>query len=613
MPTNTDFVIPKDGYLAFDALTIKQFIKDRLNETNLFTDQNYEGSYISTMNEITAYMYNLLLYYLSRNSTGNQFSRADLYENMSQIVKLIDYKPVGKQSSTLTFQLTAGSNFAEGLYTIPRYSYIENGTKTFSFNEDITFAKTLPLGTIEALDDVSSQKLLYQGRYREYPLYTAVGNDNELIFFAPGDNVLVDHFNIDIYVKQSDGIWRQWKRVVSLYLENAFNESYEIRLNENKRYEIKFGNGINGKKLEVNDQVQIYYLESSGTGGEVGVHSLQGRIVVPFTTKTFNEILTDISEQTSQTFLYLDSTEAKYLEFDNITISSYYQAEEDVESIRQNAPGVFRSQYRLVTEQDYENYIKSNFANIIHDVKVVNNWTYLTEQVKYYYEDIGLKDPNNVSNLLYNQLNFADSCNFNNVYITVVPKTISNTKNPTANLTPSQKSLIISSMKSVKTLTSETIILDPVFIGVDICISSNGTSTGNIEDINNTELYIEKSSTSRRDNNSIILDISNIFNNYFSRDNMNLGTTLDVMFLTNSILSVDGVKTFYTRRTDNNSISYNGLSLLVWNPIYPNDKTITTKNLAMPYFKYLYLNDRDNFINKIDVSTTTKIYENIEY
>jgi hypothetical protein len=40
--------------------------------------------------------------------------------------------------------------------------------------------------------------------------------------------------------------------------------------------------------------------------------------------------------------------------------------------------------------------------------------------LKYYYEDIGIGDPNNVSNVLYNQLNFADACNFNNVYITFI-------------------------------------------------------------------------------------------------------------------------------------------------------------------------------------------------
>ena len=63
----TQFNIPKDGYLSFDALTLKQFIKDRLNDNKVFTDQNYEGSYISTVNEIIAYTFHVLMYYLNRN------------------------------------------------------------------------------------------------------------------------------------------------------------------------------------------------------------------------------------------------------------------------------------------------------------------------------------------------------------------------------------------------------------------------------------------------------------------------------------------------------------------------------------------------------------------
>jgi len=95
---STEFNIPKDGYLSFDALTLKQYIKDRLNETNIFTDQNYEGSYISTINEIIAYAFNTLLYYLNQTATNSEFSETTLYDAMNRIVKLLDYKPIGRQT-----------------------------------------------------------------------------------------------------------------------------------------------------------------------------------------------------------------------------------------------------------------------------------------------------------------------------------------------------------------------------------------------------------------------------------------------------------------------------------------------------------------------------------
>ena len=85
----------KDGYLAFDALSLKQHIKDRLNESAVFTDQNYEGSNISTIMDIVAYTFNVLMFYLNKTSSESMFSDAQIYENMNRIVKLIDYKPVG--------------------------------------------------------------------------------------------------------------------------------------------------------------------------------------------------------------------------------------------------------------------------------------------------------------------------------------------------------------------------------------------------------------------------------------------------------------------------------------------------------------------------------------
>lgn len=613
MPANTEFTIPKDGYLAFDALTMKQFIRDRLNETGIFTDQNYEGSYISTVNEIIAMTFHNLLYYLNRTSTESLFSEAQIYENMNRIVKLLDYKPIGKQTSTLTFQVTADGTFQSGLYTIPRYSYIENGQGTFSFNEDVVFAKTTALGVPQALTTVSEEKLLYQGRFREYPLYTATGNENEIIYFVPGDNVIVDHFNVDVYVRDNNQQWSKWNRVPSLYLENAFSRSYELRLNENKRYEIKFGNNINGKRLDQGNQVAIYYLESNGANGEIGVNGIRGRNLIPFSTTRYQTILADINEETTDDFVYLSTAQARQLSFDNKNISTYYQIEEDVDSIRDNAPGIFRSQYRLVTIGDYENYIKTNFANLIHDVAVVNNWQYLNEQIKYYYDDVGLKNPNDVSNILYNQVNFADGCNFNNVYVTAVPKTISNTRNPTANLTPAQKELIISTVQPVKTMTSEVILLDPVYIAADIAIGSSGSAEGSVNDVNNSELFIEKDTNARRDNNSIILDVFNVFKNYFNRNNLKLGDQLNITQLTSNILNVRGVKTFYTRRKDNPNVRYNGLSMLIWNPIYVQDSQLVTENKNQQYFKYLYLNDVEHFSEKIKVGSDITVYETIEY
>ena len=40
----TDYTLPQASYTSFDALTLKQYIINRLNQGGVFTDQNYEGS-----------------------------------------------------------------------------------------------------------------------------------------------------------------------------------------------------------------------------------------------------------------------------------------------------------------------------------------------------------------------------------------------------------------------------------------------------------------------------------------------------------------------------------------------------------------------------------------
>ncbi len=607
--SNETFPLQKNAYITFDALTLKSLLQQRLTQDGVFTDQIYEGSNIAQLINVVSYTFNTLIYYLNRTSTESMFSDSILYENMNRIVKILGYSPIGNQTSVLTFKTTADETIPNGLFTIPRYSYVNIGPYSYSFNEDITFSKTLS-GQAEYLQDISEQKLLYQGRYFEYPEYTAIGEENELISLLPGDNVILDHFNIDVYVKDvNTEKWEKWQRTNALYLDSASDKKFEIRLNENYHYEIKFGNNINGKKLNENDKVMVYYLKSDGKDGEVGLNALQSGKLIKYSTTRFNEIISEIFLDNG--FTVIADTYTSGIDFDNESSSTYYSQSETVEEIKNNAPAAFRSQYRLITETDFENYIKTNFSNLVHDVKIVNNASYLGNYIKYFY-DLGITNPNNVSRVLFNQVHFADSCNFNNVYGFIVPKTVTNTKTQVSYLSPALKEMIISTIKNVKVLTSEFITVDPVFVANTLCLTINNTIP-TMEDANNTELYIIKEDFSRRDSNAIITDVNKIFTDYFNRNNVLLGQIIDITSLTNQILSIDGVKTFYTRRKDDPTVVFNGLSLLVWNETYSNDLILTSKNITLPYFKLPYLFDKETFTNKIIVSTSTQIYQSIEY
>lgn len=607
MANNNNFDIPKGGYVAFDALSLRQLIIDRLNEQKTFTDQTLIGSNLASIIDIVAYSYHTLIYYLNKTSTESLFSEAQLYENMNRIVKLIDYNPVGFQTSTLSFTCSA-SNFAPGgTYTIPRYSFVLVNNIPFSFNEDITFIKQ-ENGT-ELLSEISRQKLLYQGQYQEYPVYTAIGSDHELVILnAPNEQI--DHFNIDVYVKTAlTNTWKQYTKTANLYFENGDAEKYEIRLNGNFRYEIKFGNNINGRKLQAGDQVAIYYLRSSGIDGEVGPQalSISSSQLLRYNTTQYNSILVNILGNDFR--LVTDSESAQNFDFDNATNSTPIKLPETPDEIRQTAPANYRTQYRLVTLNDYKTFIESNFANLVAEVNVINNWDYVSEYLKYFY-DIGIQDPLKTDRALLNQVLYADSCNFNNIYFIIVPRSGSQNFDY---LSPAQKELINNSIQFNKVTTTETVFIDPVYKAVDLGIAQSSAAFDPTDDTNSFQLKVIKQTSSRRDNDSIVNEIVNVFSNYFSRTKARLGQIIDIRELNQQILNIRGVDSFFTVDTNSN-LETEGLSLAIWNPIYPNnDKTVTTNNIKLNVFEYPFFNNLDVLAQKIKIQVVSTVFETIEY
>ena len=88
---------------------------------------------------------------------------------------------------------------------------------------------------------------------------------------------------------------------------------------------------------------------------------------------------------------------------------------------------------------------------------------------------------------------------------------------------------------------------------------------------------------------------------------------LDIRYLTQQILNVDGVQTFYTKRTDDPSIKIEGLSLFFWNPVYFEDTIVSTNNISLKFFEYSFFNNLQTISSKIVITTPSSSFENIEY
>ena len=511
--TNQNFPLSFNSYAAFDATSLKTLMQQRLIDGGVFTDQIFEGSNFNSLLDVIAYSYHVLLFYLNRTANEASFSNSQLYENVNRIVKLLNYNPIGIQTSIVSFSATASENLTEGIYTIPRYAFFNLNDINYSFTEDVTFTKSVT--GFEVPSNLNESALLYQGSFVEYPLYVATGEDfeefNIVSIDMDGNNDLIDHNFIHIYVKSGNNSWKEYNNVNSLYLENSLSESYELRLNENQRYSVKFGNNVTGKKLERGDFVSVYFLKSDGTIGEIGPNALNGSRLFLYNSQLYSEIMADVRYDNANT---LNFGEAIELNFINNLPSSKFTYQENSQSIKNNAKNTYKSQYRLVNALDFQNYVKNNFSNVIQDIVVVDNMSYVNEHLEYL-RQIGLSQPNLDSRILFNQVNFANSCNFNNVYFYCIPKVPqNNVTNFNKFLNIGLKNKIKSVVTPIKILTSEIVFQDPVYIGVGLGVASSDEINEKKlypEIIGETKLVIKKKSQSFVNNDNIIENVYNVF------------------------------------------------------------------------------------------------------
>ena len=585
-----DFNLPQKGYAGFDAITLKSYIIERLNENEKFTDQNFEGSNLAAIIDIIAYSYHVLLFYLNTTASEVNFDQASLYENMNRIVKLIGYKPTGRQTSIIPINARASENLAVGNYTIRKYSYFLVDDIQYTFLNDVTFNKTA--AGVENISTINDSVVLYQGTVGEYPTYTAQGEKFEGLTVVV-DNIVNDEDErfiadntISVYVlERGDGLYHEYSEVESLYLSKPTDRVFEKRLNENGHYNIKFGDGAFGRALAEGDTVAINYLLSDNKKGIISKDIINGNKLFVYDSSRQRSIFNDTFLNKDET-TFITVTNGAELTFNNPVNSTTLAEAETVDQIRENAPKIFSSQMRLVTESDYAALLTKNLTNVVNSVQVVSNTQYINEYIQYFY-NLGV-DPNKVNRVLINQVNFADSCDFNNVNIFVVPKfVLSEDKSFPPYVSNSFKNLIIDLTADKKMISNEVVPRDPVYMAYGLGYTTEASLDTSVLD--NTNLYIVRDTTNMIDKNTLKARAGNIIKEFFLPKNNKLGQNLNLSTLTSSILSLEGIKRIYTQNTLSTA-SFDGISFLSFNPLYPeSDIQLVNQDTALPFFKFPYL------------------------
>jgi len=599
MSNFTDYTLPKNAYATFDALSIKQLFVDKLKSSGVFGDQSFEGNNFNSVIDVVASMYHILLFYLNQTSSETMFSQTTLWENMNKLVSGLGYKPTGRQTSIVDFILTANNNIDVGFYTIKPFSFTNVDGIQFTLLDNITFEKT----TANSEEVSISKPFLHQGTLFEYPTYVSVGSDYEVVIIAYDNFVdqqtdkFISDNTIRVYVKDSSDTWSEWEETRSLFFHSPNEQVYEKRLNENGRFEIKFGNNINGKKLDSGDEVAIYFLVSIGERGEISANKLSDGKVYPYNSSRIQQILADVLVDVD----LLPNSQYTNLTLNNPNQSTPVTQEETVDEMRKNVPLLFSQQNRLVTTEDFRSFIEKNYSNIIGSISVVNNNTLINDYISYFY-DIGLDKPNDDCRVLINQLNFQTSTNFNNVYGVMVPS-IGATRSDNFQLFVSlpQKQLIIDEVEKLKVCTQNFVPLDPVYYGFSPGLAFNGEQLSN-SICGETYIVIKHKKDTQQSKEKIKADVYQTISTYFNTKNCELGQVVSLQQISDSLLAIPGVANIETRRVSGDNIrTIPGVNFLYWNQTYPvDDINSTQQNIKLRFFQYPFLVN-NGFVNRIIV------------
>lgn len=585
-----------NSYNFLNANNIKNYIINQLQQSDnpTFKGIDYLGSNMNAFIDVVSTVLQQTLFHLSLVSSESSFATATLFESMNKIVSLLNYKVIGKQTSMLpiryTIDLTDVDDDNISQIIIPKFISINYNT-TFIQREEIVKEYDSNVKQIQI------DSILYEGNLTESSIYTANGDEFELItlndnWINSSSKFITDNF-FSVYVDENDdGNWVEYTETSSLFLESGSSRKYEKRFNENYNYEFKFGNDITGKKLLKNSRIVIFYVLSNGENAIVGDGVIDNLKPSKYTSKLYEEIKNNYKSYTDT----LDVTE--YMTVKNVGPSTNISYPEDVESMRVNAPKSFSSQNRLLTLSDFKNYIDKNFAQYCKSTYLMDNDEYTSNYLKYFY-DIGLDSPQEDNRILLSQVNFQTACNFNNVYCVILPKvnTIINGTTPNY-LNNSLKQQMVESVKPYKGLAHNFVPMDPIYKAITFGCYKINTQSFNQNQLLN-KLILVRDSLSKYSYTYIKNYCISIFKDYFN--NLSMGDPVDLSELTKQLLSIPGVEKFYIK-TNDGLYTENKLTFFVWNPLYKDtDNTLTQQLIVTESFTYCYFYDLDNIGNLIVV------------
>ena len=339
--------MPFTQFTSLDFEQIKVQIKDFLRSNSNFTDFDFEGSNFSVIIDTLAY--NTYINAFNANLLANEsfLDSATIRENVVSLARNIGYVPRSKTAATAVVRIgdinVGTTNNSTTKFLTLRAGLIcvgasENTTYRFSIPDNITSTRVKDIGGT-SFAQFDEPIIIHEGTYltRTYRVSTSV--DQRFIIDSPG----IDSSTLRVFVSgpNDTSIGRQYRMIDNILNIDKNSEIFLAQEVQDEKYEIMFGDGLFGRKLENNSIITARYIVSDGESGNGASNfSFQGTL-----TKSDGTIFTP-SDSVSVTTVQNASSGAEI---------------EDVSSIKYFAPRLYSAQYRAVTPRDYEAIIQTIF------------------------------------------------------------------------------------------------------------------------------------------------------------------------------------------------------------------------------------------------------------
>tara|TARA_E500000331_G_scaffold356549_1_gene415218 strand:+ start:842 stop:2761 length:1920 start_codon:yes stop_codon:yes gene_type:complete len=340
--------MPVTKFTNLDFDQIKAQIRSYLRANSNFTDFDFEGSNISILIDILAY--NTYITAFNSNMVVNEsfLDSATLRENVVSLARNIGYVPRSRKSAqaiiNFDFKFNGNSNsvrLRKGLICVGAQN---NTSFTFSIPDDITVTSPIDAGSNVLVNPPRTAQFrditVYQGTLLKKNFVVSGSLDQRFVL----DNSFIDADSIRVFVRKSGSTsGLEYSRIDNITGINEKSNIYLIQEIKDEKYELMFGDGLFGKKLDNGDIIEVSYIITDGKAGNDGkFFSFSGDSV--------------------------DDAGNPLPASQTITITTVQTAKgggdiEDIESIKYIAPRVYSSQYRAVTGRDYEGIVQSIFPD----------------------------------------------------------------------------------------------------------------------------------------------------------------------------------------------------------------------------------------------------------